>query len=169
MSRRRRSSRRGFTLIEASLAIVIVGTGCLAAMELFATVSISNKEARRLTVGSQLARHLEEAMAHLPYDDPITRSANWGPEPGETLDTFNDVDDFDGFDTEGTDGPVDALRLAIPELSQFSQVVEVTRVDDMTLSEPGTGALRIDVTVLWQAQPGSEQKEVARTSWYRMP
>lgn len=168
MSRLLRKTR-GFTLIEASLAIVIVGTGCLAAMELFANVTISNKQARRVTVGAQLARHLEEAMAHLPYDDPITRSANYGPEPGETLTTYNDLDDFDNFDTTGTAGPVDALRLPIPELEQYAQVVEVTRVDKDTLQQPGTGAIRVDVIVLWQRAAGEPQKEVTRTSWYRMP
>ncbi len=108
-------------------------------------------------------------MAHLPYDDPITRSANYGPEPGETLTTYNDLDDFDNFDTTGTAGPVDALRLPIPELEQYAQVVEVTRVDKDTLQQPGTGAIRVDVIVLWQRAAGEPQKEVTRTSWYRMP
>jgi prepilin-type N-terminal cleavage/methylation domain-containing protein len=169
MMQRRSTSRRGFTLIEASLAIVIVGTGCIAAIELFANVSQSNTNARRLTVAAQLAKHLEEAMAHLPYNDPITRDSNFGPEADESLATYDDVDDFDGFDTTGSSGPVDALRLPIPELEQYAQQVTVTPVSGDTLQEPGTGALRVDVRVLWSRAAGSPQREVARTSWYRTP
>ena len=169
MSRRPRL-RRAFTLIEASLAIIIVGTGCVAAAELFGAVTQSNREARRLTVASGLARHLEESMAHLPYDDPITRGANFGAEPDESsLAAFDDLDDFHGLDTADLGAPVDALRLAIPELSQYSQRVTVTRVDGRSLAEPGTGALRVDVVVLWQPNAATEAREVTRTSWYRTP
>lgn len=169
MPLRPRTSRRGFTLIEAALAIVIVGTGCVAAAELFAAVTQSNREARRLTVASSLARHLEEAMAHLPYNDPITRDSTFGFEPGETLPTFNDLDDFHNFDSTGLAGPIDALRIAIPELDQYAQQVTVTSVDGLLSSEPGTGAMRVDVVVLWQRTPASPQREVTRTSWYRTP
>ena len=159
---------RGFTLIEASLAIVIVGTGCVAAMMLFEAVSKQNRLAQRLTTAAQLARHVEEATTHLPYDDPITRDATFGPEAGETLATFNDLDDFSAFDTLGGP-PVDALRTPIPELAQFSQIVEVVRVDGNTLQEPGTGAVRVDVSVRWSRDGGEPRTTVATTSWYRTP
>jgi len=165
----RRSTKPGFTLIESSLAIVIVGVGCVAAMELFASVTHANKQARRHTVAAQLARHLEEAMAHLPYDDPITRDATFGPEPGEVLANYNDLDDFNGLDTTGTAGPIDALRMPISELDQYAQLVTVTPVDDDTLAEPGTGALRVDVIILWQRAPGEVQSRVAHTTWFRTP
>jgi prepilin-type N-terminal cleavage/methylation domain-containing protein len=159
----------GFTLIEVSLAIVIVGTGCVAAMMLFASVSQQNATSRRLTVASQLVRHLEEAMAHLSYDDPITRSATFGPETGETLAWFNDLDDFNDFDSSGLAGPIDALRQPIPELDQYRQSVDVVTVDPNTLAQPGIGALRVDVTVHWRATPSAPEVALLTTSWYRTP
>ena len=160
------NSRPGFTLIEAALAIVIVGTGCVAAMMLFAAVSQQNRTARRLTVASQLARHVEEAMAHLPFDDPVTRGATFGPEAGETLGGFNDLDDFDALVASP---PVDALRRPIPELGQYAQRVDVVPVDADTLAEGGAGAVRVDVTVTWRRDPAEPESAVAATSWYRTP
>ena len=65
VSRRRspngaRRRRGGFTLIEASLAIVIIGVGVVAAMELLAVGSKVNGESHRLTTGMNLAANVRE-------------------------------------------------------------------------------------------------------------
>ena len=53
--------------------------------------------------------------------------------------------------------------------NQYVQRVAVTRVDGRSLAEPGTGALRVDVVVLWRPNPDATAREVTRTSWYRTP
>jgi hypothetical protein len=150
------------------LAIVIVATGVVASLELLGVVSTSNSEARRITVASQLVRHIEELMGGLPFDDPITRDTTFGPEVGETLATFNDLDDFDDFDTYAIGAPVDALRLTIPELDQYAQQVTVTPVDAASLLPGGTGAVRIKVTVVWRRNASDTPRAVLSTSWYRI-
>lgn len=58
--KRTRRPRHGFTLIEASLAIIIVGVGVLASAELLAVGTRANSEAHRLTTGLNLAANVRE-------------------------------------------------------------------------------------------------------------
>lgn len=55
-----KSRRRGFTLIEASLTIVIVGVGVLAAAQLLAIGSEANAHSHRLTTALHLAGNVRE-------------------------------------------------------------------------------------------------------------
>ena len=75
---------RGFTLQEASLAIIIVGIAFVASMELFGACTRENQHAARVTTAQFLAANIQEMTAALPLKDPFYAASNFGPEPGES-------------------------------------------------------------------------------------
>src|SRR4029453_2166924 len=84
-SRRARPSlprRQGFTLIEASLAVVIVGVGLLAMIHLMGPLTAQKAAAHQMTTARLLASHIQEAMAGLTFSDPAYANTYFGPEPG---------------------------------------------------------------------------------------
>src|SRR5687767_14227459 len=122
--RRARASlgRRGFTLMEAMLATIIIGVGLLALMQLMGSLTAQNATAHQMTTARLLATNVHEAMAGLTFSDPAYSNTYFGPEPGETLPHYNDTDDFDG---RTFSPPIDATRAVVPQLAQYSQEVSV--------------------------------------------
>ncbi len=142
-SRRRvaRATRPGgFTLIETSLATLIVGIGVLAMVDAQSSFIVSNQWSSHAASATFLANEIRELTRNLPKHDPVvglylqtdaggdTTLAGWGPDAGETtLDDFDDIDDFDGitFSWVGTEGlndfdlpgPINAFREVIPDLN----------------------------------------------------
>lgn len=176
---RRRPARgaRGFTLLEASLAVLIVGVGFLAVMELFSACTMENQRASQITTAQLLSTNIQEMTGDLSFKDPFYAADTWGVEPSESLTNFNDVDDFDGM---SFNPPMDSTRAGIPELSKYTQVVTVMPVDpnrpgnntDAAKPEIGkgtyTGAVRIRVSVLYRNRPTETPVEVLRTAWVRL-
>src|SRR5688572_23339671 len=112
---RRHATRRGFTLIESAMATVIIGVAFTALLSLLAAGTVSNKEGTELTTAINLAGNIHEAAVRTGYDEV--------------------------FDLEGTYSPaVDAQLTAVPGISGWSQVVDVSYVDEnrLTLSVPDT-------------------------------
>jgi prepilin-type N-terminal cleavage/methylation domain-containing protein len=136
---RLRRAARGFTLIEAAMATVIIGIAFTALLQLLAVGTVSNKEGTELTTAVNLAGNIHEAAVRLGYDDL--------------------------FDLEGTHSPaVNAQLTAVAGISGWSQVVDVSYVDEnrLTLTVPDTQyepTARVTVTVRRNNQP------VYRTSW----
>ena len=174
---RRRRARSAFTLIEASLAVAIVGLGVLAAMSLFAACTRQTQTATNSTVALMLATHVQEAMVGLSFSDPGTAALHWGPETGESLASFNDVDDFDALTFNP---PIDSLRATIPSQSQWTQRIDVMPVDpnlpgqNANVAAPTigkgtyTGAVRVRVTVLYRPTPAAPLESMWETSFIRM-
>lgn len=151
--RRRGCARRGFTLIEAALATVIIGTGVLSILAAQQAYHRKNQWASKSGTAMLLANEIRELTMHMPFHDPITANATLGPEAGETtIANFDDLDDFAGnisFDRKGSGtifaspelqdealpsgmprhkGPINALRQTIPDMEGWSQVVKVENV-----------------------------------------
>lgn len=174
---RRPRLRRGFTLIEASLATVIVGVGVLSMMQLFTACTRQNASAANMTTAMLLAENIQETMAGVSFSDPAYGRTYFGVEPGQTLPSYDDIDDFDG---KTFNPPIDSTRTAIPSLSQYSQVISVWPVYPNQLSANSntgspdisqttyTGAARVTVRILHQQHPGDVPTEVYRTSWIRV-
>ncbi|MFG0286390.1 MAG: hypothetical protein ACF8R7_18405 [Phycisphaerales bacterium JB039] len=138
MARRRATSGRGFTLIEAALATIIIGVGVVALVEAHQAFMRTNQWSSHAAAATYLGNELREFMRDLPRHDPASGLwidsgsgspvlTGWGPEPGEvTILDFDDLDDFDGisFAFDGSDGladgdlpgPVDAFGIVIPEI-----------------------------------------------------
>lgn len=175
--RRGRLRRRlGFTLTEAALATVIVGVGISGLMTLAAALTEQNATAGRMSTALLLASNVQEAMEGLSFNDPAYAGTYFGPEPGETLASFNDIDDFDG---QTLSPPIDAARQPIAALGQYTQVVSVVPVygnklnSNLNAALPElpktayTGAVRVTVKVLYKRVPTATGQEVYRASWIR--
>jgi type II secretory pathway pseudopilin PulG len=168
--------RRGFTLIETCLATMIVGLGITALMALTGALTTQNAAAGQTTTAMLLASHVQEAMAGLSFNDPAYATTYFGPEPGESLASFNDVDDFDG---QVLNPPIDAARLPIAALGQYSQSISVVPVsankpsNNTNPSAPDlpkttyTGVVRVTVKILYKRPGTKTSDEVYRTSWIR--
>jgi hypothetical protein len=179
----RRGRRSGFTLMEATLATIIVGVGVTAAMGLFEACTRQNSAAAHMTTAMHLAQNIQETMAGLSLVDPAFGSTYFGAaniEPGQTrgvLSTYDDVDDFDG---ESYNPPIDSMRQRITSLSQYTQVISVWPVDRYRLTQNSnpaapdtpqtvyTGAVRVTVRILYRKTPADASHEVYRTSWLRV-
>lgn len=123
--------RRGFTLLETAMALVIIGVGVLAFVEAQKTFVQNNSWSSHTATGTLLANEIRERMRVLPRHDPVTglyleaggsgsSLHGWGLETGEIIvDDFDDLDDYDGvrFGTDGDlPGPIDAFGNVIPQL-----------------------------------------------------
>jgi type II secretory pathway pseudopilin PulG len=177
MASRPNQRRPAFTLLEASLATIIVGLGILSMMELFSASTRQNGAAANMTTAMLLAENVQETMAGLSFNDPAYGRTYFGSEPGQTLGSFDDVDDFDG---QTFSPPIDATRKPISSLSSYSQVVSVWPVYPNQLSanlnptSPDflqttyTGAVRVTVRILHRKSPTAVPSEVYRMSWLRV-
>lgn len=126
---RRPKARRAFTLIETSLALIIIGVGVLAFVDAQQGFTRNNSWSSQAATATLLANEVRELTRHCSRHDPVTSIwieagsgaptvRGWGPEAGETTaDSFDDLDDFDGrvFGATGDmDGPVNAFGEIIP-------------------------------------------------------
>ena len=131
---------QGFTLIETSMATVIIGVGVLAMVDAQSAFIVSNQWSSHAASGTFLANEIREMTRNLSKHDPVNGLmlvdggggsmvvSGWGVETGEvTVDDFDDIDDFDGitFSFVGTPGlvdndlpgPINAFGEVIPALS----------------------------------------------------
>lgn len=138
----RGSARRaapGFTLIEASLATVILGVGVLAMVDAQTAFVSANSWSSHAATATYLANEVRERTRSMPKHDRVHGLwleddggsgvlHGWGPDAGEvTLSDLDDLDDWDGIIISfvGTDGiadgdargPINAFCEVIPELS----------------------------------------------------
>ena len=172
-----RFSRRAFTLLESALATIIIGVGVLAVMGLFEACTRQNRAGAAATTAMLLAGHIQEMMEGLPFCDPQTGRATFGPEKGETLAFFNDIDDFDN---QTFNPPIDSTRTSVPALSQYTQVVTImpvypnqpsSNIDEAKPEIPKTaytGAVRVRVKVLYRLRPTDPPQEVYRAQCIRL-
>ncbi len=127
----RRRAARAFTLLETTLATVIIAVGVLALIEAQEVFSRNNDFSSAAATGAYLAGELRERMRSLPRHDPVTglyfRTVNssaelvgWGRESGElSVTDFTDLDDYDGvvFGSGGAfAGPIDSTGAVVPEI-----------------------------------------------------
>lgn len=139
-------SGSGFTLIETSLALVIVGVGVLALIDAQQSFIRTNGWSSHAATATYLANEIREMTRRLPRHDPTTglyfipgaegaqELRGWGPETGEVeVNDFDDLDDFDGLSlafngTAGLDdgdlvGPVDAFGEVIPQVTPSGEIL----------------------------------------------
>jgi hypothetical protein len=137
--RSRLRAARGFTLVEAAIATVIIGVAFTDMLNLLAVGTVANSEGTELTTAVNLAGNIHEASVRTPYDEL--------------------------FNIEGTYSPaVDSRLQAVSSISGWSQVVDVSFVDDnnLTISVPDNQyqpTTRVTVTVR------RNNKDVYRSSW----
>lgn len=172
--------QRGFTLIEASLTTVIIGTGVLAILSAQQAYHMKNNWATRTSTAMLLANELRERTLSMPLHDPITGNATLGPELDETVPlAYDDLDDFAGTVVAGVgegqkfNPPINALGLEQPDLSSWTQTIKVEKVpsDQVDTSFPlrlDTGVsdmFRVTVAVLYRNPQTNADEAVTELSW----
>jgi len=157
--RRRLRRAAGFTLIEAALTTVIIGTGVLAIVAAQQAYHMKNDWAQRTGTAQHLCNELRELTMNMPMHDPISGATTMGSESDEfDIADYDDLDDFAGTVSEAGYGdgttfapPVNALRSEIEGMDNWRQVIEVENVlvDNVsaTFTQPlgTTDAMRITV------------------------
>ncbi len=128
-------ARGGFTLLETSLALMIVLVGVLAIMEAQTAFIRSNNWSSHEATATYLANEIRERMRTLPRHDPVVGlTVNGGnAEPGMEVDELllDDMDDIDDYQhvvigaTGNTTfiGPVDAFGSVIYQTDDQGFVV----------------------------------------------
>lgn len=140
----RSTPRRGFTLLETALAMVIIMVGVVAMIEAQQGFVHSNSWSSHEATATYLANEIRERVRTLPRHDPVSglvlgtgpggqpMAQGVGREAGEvTVLDFDDVDDYDGVEFGGNgnfDGPIDAFGSVIPDVDEQG----VTRIDPNT-------------------------------------
>lgn len=122
----RRRQGRAFTLIETSLALIVIGVGVLAFIDAQRSFIEQNNWSSRAATGALLANEVRELTRHLPKYDPVIglSSGNnntvvgWGAGSEKIIvRDFNCLTDFDGkiFGRDGNmPGPVSADGTVVP-------------------------------------------------------
>lgn len=153
------AGRRGFTLMETTLAMVIIGVGVGAMMQLLAAGTQSNLASNELTTAINLANNIREVAAQLAYTDP------GNPTSASTKETsplgYNDIWDLNGG---AFSPPLDCSASPISSYSGWKQAVTVQTVapDQITATRPNdptVSTARITVTVYHGGQ------YIYQTSW----
>ncbi|MDP6986916.1 MAG: hypothetical protein QGG74_02620 [Phycisphaerales bacterium] len=164
--------RRGFTLVETGLAIIIVATAMLAMLAANESFTKQNDWGERAAQAARLGGEIRERTMVISVADPVTGTDTWGAESGEAgLGDWDDMDDYDGLDVSGWTGtgPIDSAGQVIPDMNQWRQVVEVQSVDptDMATVVPdgSSEAVRVKVDVYWLDQPSDPGELVTSVTW----
>ena len=146
--------RGGFSLIEATMAMLLVAVLLVAALStLSASTTTSRISAERAT-GLLLAQDLVAEIVGAAYIEPDDTPA-FGPEGAEddgTRSAFDDVDDYHNWDAsppERRDGT------AIPDRTTWRRTVQVRYVNPNNLQQIGgdQGVKRITVVVTRSGKP----------------
>ncbi len=138
----RRCQARGFTLLETSMAMVIIGVGVLAFVDAQKAFVTNNNWSSHAATGAYLANEIREFARRLPRHDPVTglylggaggsTLYGWGMEANApNVQDINDLDDLDGLsfgNGGGFAGPINAFGEAITSVDLDGHVVEGSEV-----------------------------------------
>jgi len=153
---------KGFSLIEALIAVVLVGLSVTALVVANHSFTQANSFGADLSTAEFVIEQIRELTVLLPVVDPETTTTTFGPE--ETgLAVYDDVDDFDGATFSP---PISANRATLSDLAGFSQEVTVQKVspsnfDTVVPDDDLSAFVRITVNVLQNGQ------QISSTNWIR--
>ena len=140
-ARRPAANRRGFTLMETALAMVIIGVGLLAMLELIAAGTASNVDGVNETMGMNLARNVRERTLKSTFAEVLA------------------------MDNTTHAPPVNSSGVAISGFDEWTQVIDIQPVDPRNLTwdnvNPSPDVVRVTVRITRNGE------QVCQTSWYR--
>ena len=158
-----RKNRKGFTLIEALVATVLIGIAIASLIVSGVSNSQANGFGMELSTAEFLIDEIKELTAALPVVDPNTTTETFGAESGETgLSAYDDLDDFDG---KTFSPPVDMAGNSLSDFSAFSQVVTVVNVSPSnfanTVADHGSSFVKVTVGIQLN------NRAISSSSWIR--
>jgi MSHA pilin protein MshD len=143
-------SRRGFTIAEVSVCVVIVGVMLATALQTVGQSGIMQYRIAERTRGAQLARMMMAEIMQQPYQEAGVTTTVLGPESGEARATYDDVDDYNGMDGSPPRNKDDSV-MSVPSATTWRRTVTVVWVNPLTLGPAATqietGAKLITVNV----------------------
>jgi prepilin-type N-terminal cleavage/methylation domain-containing protein len=87
MTRRCVARHRGFTLIEATMAVVVLAIAAAGVLLPFTSGAALRAEGRRMTLAAKLAADLMEEIVASPYEDIVTGYDGYSEPQGQVKDT----------------------------------------------------------------------------------
>ena len=144
--RRERSDRRGFILVEVTIAYLLLTVALIALLPVFVLAIKAGKSTEQLQTATYLSQELLEEVRLRKWDQNSastpghisTPSTSIGPDAGETDKTkFNDIDDFNGLSESP---PKDPLNNSMADFSVYTRAVTVGYIDSsgVAVSTPAT-------------------------------
>ena len=94
------TSRRGFTLAEAMMAVMVLGIAAASVLLPFVSGAAVRAEGINRTLAARLASDLMEQILILPFHDPDGEAYDYnpGPDSGETgPENFDNIDDYHDY------------------------------------------------------------------------
>ena len=130
---RRQGPRRGFTLPEALLAIVVIGVGLTGVLSAFRSVTRNSADP---VLHKQMIAVAQELMEEIQLK-PYAVAANTAP-AGCARDTFNDVRDYNNYSSTGV-CTVDGVAIpALAGLQVRATVAATLRPASAGMATPST-------------------------------
>ena len=121
------TGRRGFTLAEAMMAVVVLGIAAASVLLPFISGAAVRAEGVNRTLAARLASDLMEQILRLPFHDPGGGASDYspGPEPGETGPAnFDNIDDYHGYiEAQGQVKDAAGVVFTDPRYANFSRNV----------------------------------------------
>lgn len=154
--------KKGFTLIEVLIGILLVGLAIVALISANGSFTQANGVGIEMSTAEFLVEQIRELTAVLPVIDPNTGTATFGPETSETLATYNDLDDFNGASFSP---PISADRNVLTDLGAYTQQITVENVSasnfEQVVSNHSSSFVRVTVKVFLNT------REISSSGWLR--
>ncbi len=158
----------GFSLIEAVLSVVIVGTLMVAALNTVGASRTAQVSAARRSRAVPLANALMAEILQQPYEDPTTPGdTTLGPEADEGA-TRKDFDDFDDYEDWVESPPQRRDGAEIPWSRGFKRTVRVKWCDPSDLDDDldtPSGVKRVRVRVFYNSQEVFTLRAIRTKRW----
>jgi len=150
-----------FTLIEALIAIILVGLAVASLVVANGSFTKANGAATDLSTAEFLIEQLRELTTMLAVVDPQTGLSTFGPEE-TTLTNYDDLDDFDGTSFSP---PINAHRQLLNDFAAFTQQITVQNVSssnfEQVVADHGSSFVRVTVKVFLNSD------QISSTAWIR--
>ena len=150
MNRRRRNSRRGFSLVEVAVSLLLVGFLLVVSLNSAGTSYRDQYRISERVTAQFLANGLIWEILAQDYMEPGLTSSALGRESGESggaRTNYDDVDDYDGW---ATSPPQNKDGTAMAGYAGWLQTVAVVWVNPdniQSVSAVETGVKRLTVTI----------------------
>ena len=152
----RTTRRRGFSLVEVAVSVLLVGVLMVASLQSLGAAKRREADTTNRLLGQQLAAALLNEILLQEYKEPETSQAPiFGLEPGEANGNRSLFDDVDDYTAYSSSPPQDRSGTEIPGLTGWTRNVSVNWADPVTLqSIPSinSGLKKITVTVTKSGQ-----------------
>lgn len=145
--------QRGFTIIEATICLIIVGVMATASINLLGTTAVIRARQDENGLGRHLAQHLLSEIVQNPFEEANQGSLpppTFGRELGETANKRTNWDDVDDYDGMAFSPPRQKSNIEIGLANGWTRKVFVEWVSpgNLIVSSDDTGLKRIRVQAI---------------------